>query len=172
MRRITDRGMALIKEHEGFVPYPYKCPAGYWTVGYGHVILGSEDYTNGITQAHAEKLLRWDVMKAQASVLRNINTPLSDCQYDALVSFTFNLGGGALQRSTLRRKVNAGLHEEVPAEFRRWVFAGGRKLRGLVLRREAEAALYAEYESQAIGSRDPMPMTIPEIFRNLKRMTP
>lgn len=75
-------------------------------------------------------------------MLRLIQVPLNDNQFDALVSFTFNLGAGALQRSTLRRRVNREEHEVVPAEFRRWVWAGGRKLKGLVWRREAEAARY------------------------------
>jgi len=67
---------------------------------------------------------------------------LDDGQFDALVSFTFNLGSGALQRSTLRRRVNREEHEAAPAEFRRWVWAGGRRLKGLMRRREAEAQLY------------------------------
>ena len=75
-------------------------------------------------------------------MLRLVTVPLTDGQFDALTSFTFNLGGGALQRSTLRRKVNREEHSAVPGEFRRWVWAGGRKLKGLVRRREAEAALY------------------------------
>jgi lysozyme len=68
--------------------------------------------------------------------------PLTDGQFDALVSFTFNLGSGALQRSTLRRKVNREEHDEVPEQFMRWVWAGGRKLRGLMRRREKELLLY------------------------------
>ena len=66
--------------------------------------------------------------------------PLSDGRFDALTWFAFNLGAGALQRSTLRRKVNREEHDAVPREFRRWVWVGGRKLKGLVRRREAEAA--------------------------------
>jgi lysozyme len=84
-----------------------------------------------------------DVQTAERAVLRLITVPLTDGQFDALVSFTFNLGAGALQRSTLRRKINRGDHANVPAEFRKWVWAGGRKLEGLVRRREAEAALYS-----------------------------
>lgn len=79
---------------------------------------------------------------AERAVLRLISVPLTDGQFDALVSFTFNLGAGALQRSTLRRKVNREEHEDVPAEFLRWVWAGGRKLNGLIRRRRAEATLY------------------------------
>lgn len=169
-RLISSEGLELIKRWESFEQFPYLCPAGYWTVGYGHVIKPHEDFSRGISVQEAEKLLRRDVLIAQNSVLRNISVPLTDSQYSALVSFTFNLGGGALQRSTLRRKVNAGLNDEVPAEFMRWVFAGGKKLRGLVLRRQAEAALYAEDEVQSIGSRDLAPPPIDEILRSMKRV--
>ena len=82
-------------------------------------------------------------LTAERAVLRLIRVPLEDGRFDALSSFTFNLGTGALQRSTLRRKVSREEHDAVPAEFRRWVWAGGRKLKGLIRRREAEAALYA-----------------------------
>ena len=87
--------------------------------------------------------MRQDAQITERAVLRLINVPLTDGQFDALVSFTYNLGGGALQRSTLRRKINREEHTEVPEQFMRWVWAGGRKLRGLVRRREAEAGLYA-----------------------------
>ena len=90
----------------------------------------------------AEDLLRKDAGSAERSVLRLVSVPLTDGQFDALVSFTFNLGGGAFQRSTLRRKVNRQAHAEVPAQLMRWVWAGGRKLKGLKRRRAAEAVLY------------------------------
>ena len=80
---------------------------------------------------------------AERAVLRLIAVPLADRQFDVLVSFTFNLGVGALQRSTLRRKVNREEHGEVPAEFLKWVWGGGRRLPGLVQRREAESCRYA-----------------------------
>jgi GH24 family phage-related lysozyme (muramidase) len=123
----------------------YICPAGYPTIGYGHVVNPDErqQFASGITSEQAEALLRQDVQIAERAVLRLITVPLTDGQFDALVSFTFNLGAGALQRSTLRRKVNRGDHAAVPPEFRKWVWAGGRKLEGLVRRREAEAALYS-----------------------------
>ena len=88
-------------------------------------------------------MLRSDVEIAERAVLRLIETGLDNGQFDALVSFAFNLGAGALQRSTLRRKINREDHLAVPAEFCRWVWAGGRKLKDLVRRREAEAAMYA-----------------------------
>ena len=98
--------------------------------------------TPPVGEAEAGTLLRRDVATAERAVLRLIAVPLGDGQFDALVSFTFNLGAGALQRSTLRRKVNREAHDHVPAEFRRWVWGGGRKLPGLVRRREAEAVMY------------------------------
>ena len=95
-----------------------------------------------ISESAAEALLAKDVWTAESGVLRLISVPLTDGQFDALVSFTFNLGSGALQRSTLRRKVNREEHHEVPEQLMRWVWAGGRKLKGLVRRREVEAVLY------------------------------
>ena len=86
--------------------------------------------------------MRQDAQIAERAVLRLINVLLTDGQFDALVSFTYNPGGGALQRSTLRRKINREEHTEVPEQFMRWVWAGGRKLKGLVRRRVAEAGLY------------------------------
>lgn len=142
MRHITQEGLDLIKQFEGFSETVYICPAGYPTIGYGHVVKEHENFSCGMSEEEAEDLLRKDAQIAENAVLRLINVPLTDGQFDALVSFTFNLGSGALQRSTLRRKVNREEHEEVPREFLRWVWAGGRKLRGLIRRRSAEVALY------------------------------
>lgn len=144
MRHITKEGLELIKRFEGFEPEVYLDAAGYPTIGYGHLIRKDEGdmYAGGISEAAAEALLAKDVGFAERAVLRLIKVPLTDGQFDALVSFTFNLGGGALQRSTLRRKVNREEHEVVPRELRKWVWAGGRKLRGLIRRRNAEAMLY------------------------------
>ena len=144
MRHITQEGIDLIKRFEGFSPTVYFCPAGYPTIGYGHVVKKGEDFSAGINQNEAEKLLRIDAQIAERAVLRLITVPLTDGQFDALVSFTYNLGSGALQRSTLRRVINRQSHSKVPAQFMRWVWAGGRKLRGLVRRREAEGIVYAE----------------------------
>lgn len=144
MRHITQDGLDLIKRFEGFSPTVYICPAGYPTIGYGHLVrdLEQDRYQQGITEQEAEDLLRRDVKVAERALLRLIDVPLTDGQYDALVSFTFNLGAGALQRSTLRRKVNREEHADVPAQLMRWVWAGGRRLQGLIRRREAEVLLY------------------------------
>ena len=142
MRHITQNGLDLIKRFEGFSRTVYFCPAGYPTIGYGHVVKDDEDFSAGIDETKGEELLRQDAQIAERAVLRLINVPLTDGQFDALVSFTYNLGGGALQRSTLRRKINREEHAEVPEQFMRWVWAGGRKLKGLIRRREAEVKLY------------------------------
>lgn len=142
MRHITQNGLDLIKRFEGFSRTVYFCPAGYPTIGYGHVVKDDEEFSVGIDETEAEELLRQDAQIAERAVLRLINVPLTYGQFDALVSFTYNLGGGALQRSTLRRKINREEHGEVPEQFMRWVWAGGRKLRGLVRRREAETNVY------------------------------
>lgn len=142
MRNVTPQGLALIAQFEGFSPVVYRCPAGYATIGYGHLVRLGEDFSGGISEAEANALLACDVDVAQRAVLRLIERPLTDGQYDALVSFTFNLGAGALQRSALRRCVNRGEDAAVPEQLMRWVWAGGRRLGGLVARRRAEAARY------------------------------
>jgi lysozyme len=148
MRHVTDEGLALIKRFEGFSATPYLCPAGWWTIGFG-AVRGPDGQpvaaaTAPVTEEDAEALLRRDVALAERAVLRLISVPLADGQFDALVSFTFNLGAGALQRSILRRKVNREEHVEVPPEFHKWVWVGGKRLLGLVRRRESEARFYVE----------------------------
>lgn len=145
MRNITENGLSLIKNYEKLALNTYICPAGYPTIGYGHVVKAAEaaSFANGISEHQANALLAADVHVSERAVLRLIKVPLTDGQFDALVSFTFNLGAGALQRSTLRRKLNRGEYDEVPTELMKWVWAGGRKLKGLVNRRAAEAIMYA-----------------------------
>ena len=142
MRHVTQEGLDLIKHFEGFSSTVYKCPAGLPTIGYGHLIKKGEEF-NLVTEDEAEDLLRHDVQVAEKAVLRLINVPLTDGQFDALVSFTFNLGSGSLQSSTLRRVVNRRDHSDVPTQLRRWVWSGGQKLKGLQLRRDAEVLLYS-----------------------------
>jgi GH24 family phage-related lysozyme (muramidase) len=144
MRHVTDNGLDLIKRFEGFSPTIYICPGGWPTIGYGHVVrkLERDQYMAGIDKNIGAALLQSDIGASERALLRLIRVPVNDGQFDALVSFTFNLGAGALQRSTLRRKVNREEHGAVPAEFRRWVWAGGRRSAGLARRREAEIDRY------------------------------
>ena len=144
MRHINNEALELICHFEGFSPKIYTCPAGYPTIGYGHVVGANENakFSSGISEEDAKIILKADVGIAEAAVLRLITAPINDNQFGALVSFTFNLGSGTLQRSTLRKKVNHQQHDAVPAEFMKWVYSGGKKLPGLVKRRAAEAGMY------------------------------
>jgi lysozyme len=139
--KTNEKGLEIIKYFEGFSPIAYLCPAGYSTIGYGHLIKQNEVFES-ITLAKAEELLIKDLRKAENSVKKLIYQPLNENQFSALVSFTFNLGSGSLQRSTLRQKINRGEFEDLKDEFKRWIIAGGIKLRGLYERRKAEAELF------------------------------
>lgn len=141
-RVISERGLNLIIHFEGFSPVVYRDAAGFPTIGYGHLIRPGEIFPERISEQDARRLLREDVMVAERAVARWISVPLTQAQFDALVSFTFNLGAGVLQRSTLRRVLNRGEVDEVPEQLMRYVWAGGKKLAGLVRRRRAEAALF------------------------------
>tara|TARA_R100000995_G_C3472684_1_gene119164 strand:+ start:760 stop:1197 length:438 start_codon:yes stop_codon:yes gene_type:complete len=143
---MTDEGLDLIKLYEGYSSSPYLCPAQHWTIGYG-AIWGMDDTRvkedhPDINEDQADYLLRRDVKKSEMAVLRHIRVPLEDGQFNALCSFVFNLGSGALQSSTLRRKINRGDYIGAANEFPRWVFAGGRKLKGLIRRREHERLMF------------------------------
>lgn len=142
LRSVSDAGVALIRAFEGFSPTIYVCPAGYQTVGYGHIVAIDEAFEKPLSMTEADDLLRADLPRYESAVCRLIDMPLADPCFDALTSFTFNLGEGALAASTLRRLINAGRMEEAAQQFDRWVFAGAQKLPGLVRRRAAERMLW------------------------------
>lgn len=137
----SQAGVDLIKRYEGFSAKPYLCPAGVWTIGYGWTHGVTKDTPN-ITEAYAADLLIRGLERYENSVKRLITVPLTQGQFDALVSFAYNLGGGALQRSTLRARLNRGDYKGAAEEFMKWVKAGGRTLKGLVLRRASERAMF------------------------------
>ena len=141
---ISDEGLQFIAKAEGFEPNLYKDVAGLWTIGYGHLIKAGEKdkYEGGISKDDALALLRSDAATAVAGVRKLITVSLSQSQFDALVSFTFNLGVGALEGSTLRKKLNAGDYAAVPEQMMLWVNAGGKKVEGLVNRRKGEAEMF------------------------------
>lgn len=141
MTRIDAAGLEFIKSFEGFRAEEYICPGGYSTIGYGHLIR-SGAYPNGISESEAEDLLLADTMRAESAIAKLIYVPLTLSQHTALTSFVFNLGAGALQRSTLRRVINRSEHDDVPHELMRWIWAGGRKLPGLIRRRAAEGMMW------------------------------
>lgn len=136
----SQKGLDLIKSFEGLRLSAYKCPADAWTIGYGTTAGVKEGQT--ITKELAENLLREDVGRFEQQVLRLVKAPLSQGQFDALVSFTYNLGAGNLSSSTLLRLLNAGLYDDAALQFQRWNKAGGKVLAGLVRRRAAERALF------------------------------
>ena len=144
MRHINAAGLALLKEFEGckLTAYPDPATGGDpWTIGYGstgpHVKRGVT-----ITQAEAERLLLADLDRFEQAVTRYVTVPLTQNQFDALVSFTYNCGQGSLQTSTLLRKLNAGDYAGAQGQFARWNRAGGKEMAGLTRRRSAEAELF------------------------------
>ena len=139
----------LAKRFEGFhrVPkqdphraYPYICPAGYWTIGYGHLC---DQNHSPINENEAEGYLAQDLQTALLATLRYCPVLATEPEgrLAAIVDFTFNLGAGRLQTSTLRRRINQRDWLSAAQELRRWVYGGGKVLTGLVVRREAEMVL-------------------------------
>ena len=147
MHRFTNKkGIQLIKLFEGFKSEPYVCAGGYLTIGYGHKLLPSDPYKI-ITQEKAVQILENDLRRMERSVLKYINVEINVDQFAALVSFTFNVGSAALQRSVLRQKINYGHYDDGAKEFLKWVYAGGRKIMGLVRRRNLESNLFNSNKS-------------------------
>lgn len=145
--KTSKEGINLIKQFEGVVKNPYKCPAGYWTIGVGHLITRDsklpQEWNKLLSDDNIDKLLEQDLIKFENGVIRLLY-PIKPTQseFDALVSFSFNLGLGTFQRSTVRSafiRGNKKRASEVLLMYRR---AGGRILRGLVLRRQAEYVLF------------------------------
>mgnify|MGYP001393036291 FL=1 len=137
---ISEEGKNLIKKFEGCELEAYKCAAGVWTIGYGHIKTAVEGMK--IDQATANELFDEEMGEYETYVNTAVNVPLSQNQFDALVSWVFNLGNGNLNASTMLKVINSGDHAGVPAQIKRWNKAGGKVLDGLVRRREAEALLY------------------------------
>lgn len=137
---ISQKGLDLIKSFEGLRLSAYKCPADVWTIGYGATAGVKPGQT--ITKERAEELLREDVKRFEGYVDRLVKVPLTQGQFDALVSFAYNLGPGALEKSTLLDQLNRGDYDSAAAQFDRWTKAGGKELPGLVKRRAAERALF------------------------------
>ncbi len=137
---ISQEGLSLIKKFEGCKLESYKCAAGVWTIGYG----STNDVKEGmeISQERADMLLLEDVEVFEESVNKLVEVPLEQNQFDALVSWTFNLGSTNLKNSTLLKVLNDKDYDGVPAQIKRWNKAGGKVLQGLIRRREAEALLF------------------------------
>lgn len=132
---ISPEGLAALQMREGFSATPYSDHKGY-SIGFGHLIKPGENLQN-VTVAQALELLQADLAWAVQAVYDSITAPIAQSQFDALVSFCYNVGAGAFKRSTLVRRINAG-DPGAPSEFARWVYASGKVHPGLVARRNAE----------------------------------
>lgn len=156
---ISPRGVAMIKKHESLASlqpnknvwtqgnvspdtkiYSYRDAIGVWTIGYGHTTTAKSGQV--ITAQQAEELLKNDLKTAERAVKSYVTTTITQGMYDALVSFTFNVGSGNLQKSTLLKKVNANDFTGAAAEFSKWNKAGGKELAGLTARRIDEKTVF------------------------------
>ena len=138
--KISKEGIALIKKFEGCKLESYLCAANVPTIGYG----STKDIKMGMTisQERAEELLLEDLEVYEDAVTKAVDVPLHQHQFDALVSWTFNLGGANLNASTMLKVLNQGAYEDVPHQIKRWNKAGGKVLEGLTRRRLAESLLF------------------------------
>jgi len=162
--KVSKECIEMIKHHEGVRTKPYRCPALLWTVGVGHVIdpnhirVPFEERKNlaipsgwdrVLSMAEVNDILAKDLVTFERGVLRLCPTGLTQSRFDALVSFSFNVGLGNLQRSTIRQRHNRGDFEGTAEAFMDWTKAGGKVLPGLVKRRKDEAALYLKADKQS-----------------------
>ena len=171
LRPVYDKGVTAIEGFEGLIPYLYNAPAGFCSIGYGHLIKrsrcnGTEPaaFEDGITLAEGRELLKRDLAVAQRAVTDAVEIELTEGQYAALVSFTFNVGSGNFRASTLLRRVNARNFNDVPRQLRRWIYEGGHVFKGLQNRREGEIALFFDGIAQdQVAAADALetPITFP-----------
>lgn len=153
--QMSQNGRKLLEQWEGVRLNAYKDSAGLLTIGVGHLLTKSElssgkidingdsvKYANGLTSEQADGLLAQDLKPAETTVNNNVKVELNQNQFDALVSFTFNVGGGAFKGSTLLKKLNNGQYGEVPGQLVRWNKAGGKVVPGLENRRKNEVNLW------------------------------
>ena len=154
---VSDRAINTIKHHEGVRQKPYRCPARLWTVGVGHVLYPDQgrlkiDDRDGFalkpednrvfSMEEVDGILKSDLQRFERGVATYCPVELTQGQFDALVSFAFNVGLGTLQRSTLRQKVLRGDTDGAAEEFLKYCMAGGKILKGLQNRRRDERALF------------------------------
>jgi lysozyme len=153
--QMSPHGLELIEQWEGFKTTVYKDSAGLPTIGVGHLLTKSElssgkisidgipvKYGNGLTAQQVTDLLAQDIQPAATTVNNNVKVPLTQNQFDALVSFTFNVGVGAFTSSTLLKLLNQKQYDQVPTQLLRWTRAGGQVVQGLVNRRNNEIKLW------------------------------
>ena len=144
MKKTSEVGKSLIKSHEGFRAEAYVCPAGVVTIGYGTTTINGNSVTLGtkITTDEADQFLEEDLKTFEDAVNNLVRANLNQNQFDALVSFVYNVGVGNFKKSTLLKKLNAGDYSNASSEFLKWNRGGGKVLKGLSNRRKAEQQLF------------------------------
>lgn len=146
--QISQKGINLIKKYEGCHLSAYLCPAGKWTIGYGHIGTISESGILSVTentkiaQEQADKLFKSDLKAFEKCINTLVKVKLNQNQFDALVSFTYNEGCANLKKSTLLKLLNQGKYQEASEQLDRWVYCRGKKLNGLIKRRQEERKLF------------------------------
>lgn len=159
-RCLNQATIDLVKHFEGLYLEAYKCPAGVWTIGYGHTGLVHKDGTvfkgRKITEAQAVDLLRHDLtvfsIDVEKSLMPRARAEINDNQFGALVSLAFNIGMGNFRRSTVYQRVNDRRYAEAVPEFLKWNKAAGKVLRGLIRRRQSEANLFQSLPNWLVKS--------------------
>jgi lysozyme len=142
--QLSQKGRCLIGRSEGLRLEAYLDGADTWTIGWGTTQINGKPVTKGmkITKDLAIEYFNRDIANFEAVIKKNVQVPLTNNQYDALVSFVFNVGAGAFKKSTLLIKLNQGDYEGAANEFNRWVYSNGKILNGLIERREKEKQLF------------------------------
>ena len=144
--RLSDHGLTLLRQWEGCRLKKYRDVGGKWTIGVGHLLTREEimggKYDDGITIDEAMRLLAADVKPAESAINRMVTVALLQHEFDALVSFVFNVGAQAFSQSTLLRKLNGMDYVSVPDELRKWAYVSGKRSQGLANRREKEIILW------------------------------
>jgi lysozyme len=154
--KLSTEGRKFLIAREGMKLHPYRDLAGHLTIGAGHKITTSElssgkiyindiavRYSNGITAEQSMDLLTQDARFAEDAISRYVTVAINQNQFDSLVSWVFNVGIGAFKNSTLLKRLNQGNYSAVPEQMKRWKYAGGQVMQGLVNRRQEEARLWA-----------------------------
>jgi len=170
--KTSDAGVALIQEFEGLRLTAYLCPAKVWTIGYGHTSsAGEPSVVPGmkITRPKATQILKSDLDKFERGVEGLVKVELEQNQFDVLVSFAFNCGLGALKKSTLLKRVNAGRFDAVPAELMKWTRGGGKVLPGLVRRRRAECEMWRSLDAPADEEEGRVSPDTPEASKKITK---
>ena len=138
---ISQNGIDLIKQFEGLRLEAYQCAAGVWTIGWGHTVSDVSKWRK-ITQDEAETLLKQDLIIHSNNILKLVKVPLNQNQFDALVSFEFNIGYGAFKQSTMLKFLNNNSFILASGQFDRWIYTNGNVIDGLKNRRKAEKELF------------------------------